>query len=77
MTDIHGEHLGVIARHRAGFHGLDQPLRHQALGEFALRVLVTEDRPAPAGVEQSLQLVLILAARTSLQPATAQAAIQP
>ena len=75
MPDIHGEHLGVIACHRASFYSLDQPLRHQPLRELALCVLITEDRPAPSGIQQSLQLVLIVTARTSLQPATAQVAI--
>ena len=62
MADIHGKYLSVIACHRPGFHGLDQPLRHQSLGEFALGILVTKYRPAPAGVEQSLQLFLVLQA---------------
>ncbi len=77
MANIHGEHLGVIARHRARFHGLDQPLRHQALGKFALGIFVTEHRPAPPRVEQPLQLLLILAAGSRLKLAPAQAAIQP
>ena len=60
MADIHGQHLRMIAGHGAGFHRLDQPLRHQALGEFTLGVFVAEHRPAPAGVEQALQLLLLL-----------------
>src|SRR5690242_17130069 len=77
MADIHREHLGVIACHRASFYSLDQPLRHQPLRELALCVLITEDRPASSRIQQSLQLVGIFAARTSLQFAAAQLAIQP
>ena len=75
LADIHGEHLRVIARHRASLHRLYQPLRHQTLGEFALGILVAEHRPAPATVEQTLQLLLVPAARSSLKSAPAQTAI--
>ena len=77
MPDIYGEHLSVIARHRASFGRLHQPFRDQALGKFALRIFVAEHRPAPAGVEQALQLLLVRAARSRLQPAATQPAIQP
>src|SRR5689334_10922819 len=50
MTDVHGQHLGVITGDCTRIHGLYQPLRHESLRELALRILVTEDRPAAAGV---------------------------
>ncbi len=69
MADVHGQHLGMIASHRARFHGLDQPFRHQALGEFTLCVFVAKNRPASARVEKSLEFVLIFVAGISAQPA--------
>ena len=77
MTNIHRQHLGMVARHRACFHGFNQPLRDQSLRKLALGVFVTENRPPPSGVEQALQLVLIVAAGVGAKLASAQVAIQP
>ena len=54
MADVHGEHLGVIARHGTSFHGFDQPLRHQPLRELTLCVLITEtDQRRPESSSRS------------------------
>ena len=42
---VDGEDFGVIADDRSGVDRLGQPLGDQALGKFALRVFVIEDRP--------------------------------
>jgi hypothetical protein len=47
----------VIARHSSGLQRLDQPLGNQPLGKFALCVIVGEQRPTIAIVEQLLEAV--------------------
>ena len=42
-NNIHRQHLHMIACYRAGLYGLDQPLRHQPFGEFALPIFKVEN----------------------------------
>jgi hypothetical protein len=67
----------VIARHRAGFNRLHQPLRHQAFRKLTLRIFETENGPLAAGIEQAFQLVLVVPARIYSQVRGAHLAIQP
>ena len=54
MHHIDGQHFGVVPYYRSGLDCLSQPFRHQALGEFALRVLVAEHGPLMACVQSAL-----------------------
>ena len=77
MADVDRQYLGMISGDRARFHRFNQPLCHQALWEFALRVFVAKNRPASAGIKKALELALLFLIGVNPKPATAQTAIQP
>ena len=77
VVNSYRQHLGVIARHSAGFDRLHQPFRNQAFGKLTLRVVKTENREVFSCVQQTLKFVLLGAASIHSTGGVSHSPIEP
>src|SRR5438067_6997609 len=78
IAQVNLQHARVIARSRSRLQRFDEPLRNQALREFALRVIVGEQRPPAALIEQGLEAVNVFAIRSAASwPRPYHLSVQP